>query len=152
MRKVALLDHSRYRRATAAYHEIGISPKLPLIGKLLHSGRKLKQHAVTAKCQLAITLTQMGNQGGVEARDIHSSCWPENRIISRFADLAHIEAVKDREARRKTIHGPRSQPSGTYRHHAGNNNLRATVTMRAKADRILDETVGRPSQQETDHH
>src|SRR6516225_10984050 len=94
MRKVALLNHSRQRRAAAAYHKIGIGSQPPLVGKFLHARPKLKQHAVTAERQLAVALTQMCDHDGVVERDVHPAGRLENRIASRFADLAHVEAGK----------------------------------------------------------
>src|SRR6478752_3728411 len=94
----------------------------------------------------------MGHQNPVVVEYLHAFGRLEVRIEFGVANLPYVDTGKAGEPFWEATLGPQCQSADTKRHHASRDDLGAAVAVRPKADRILDETVGRPSQQETSGH
>src|SRR6476660_5761917 len=94
----------------------------------------------------------MSHQIPAVVQHLHALGWLEVRIEFGVADLPDVDTGEGRKTLWETAVSPQRQPAGAERCYGSRDDLGATVAVSPKADRILDETVGSPSQQETSIH
>src|SRR3954453_414492 len=109
-------------------------------------GPVVKHDAVAAECHLALAFTKMGRQNPTLVRHFHATGGLEVRIAFGLADLPHVDVRERGKTVRETAIGPHPQPTRAEHGDACSGDPGATVTVTAKAGRILDETVRDPSQ------